>query len=102
MATYAELFDLKSSAFVLRNKVIVAVTVKAQTILDLATPTDNQVAWAANAISDPVRFADKIMLYVLAANKSATTSQISGASDSTVQTNVDAAVDKMIAGGVVS
>lgn len=101
MANYAELFSIQNDP-TLRNKIQVACVVKAQALIDLASPTDNQVAWANNALTNPTQMMVKIMPYVLAANKSATTSQITGASDSTVQTNVDAAVDKLIAGGVVS
>lgn len=98
MATYAELYDLRSDSG-LRNKVAVAVAIKAQTILDLASPTNAQVVWASAAIANPVTKADALLNYVLAANKSATVSQIQGATDSTIQTNVGAAVDKIIAGG---
>lgn len=100
MATYSELFAIQNDA-TLRNKIQVAVTVKAQSLLDLASPTANQVLWASNALNNPTQTMVRIMPYVLAANKSATQSQITGASDSAVQTNVDAAVDKLIAGGVV-
>lgn len=101
MATYAELFGIQNDA-TLRNKIGVAVTIKAQALIDLASPTANQVAWAANTLSDPTKMMQKIMPYVLAANKSATQAQILAATDSAVQTNVDAAVDKLIAGGVVN
>lgn len=100
MATYKELFGLKSdSAF--RNKVSVAVIVKAQALIDGATPTSDEITWANNAISTPNQQADKIVNYVLAVNKSATTVQITGASDSAIQSNVDAAVDSLISGGAV-
>ena len=101
MATYAELFDIQTDA-VLRNKIQIAVIVKAQALIDLASPTANQVTWAANALNDPTKMMTKIMPYVLAANKSATQSNILSASDSAVQTNVGAAVDKLISGGVVN
>lgn len=100
MATYTELFGLKSdSAF--RNKIAVAVVVKAQALIDGATPTTDEITWANNAISAPNQQADKIVNYVLAANKSATTVQITGATDVAIQTNVDTAVDALIAGGAV-
>lgn len=100
MATYSELFAIQNDA-TLRNKIQVAVTIKAQSLLDLASPTANQVSWASNALKDPVTTMTRIMPYVLAANKSATQSQITSASDSAVQTNVDAVVDKLVAAGVV-
>lgn len=98
MATYTELFDLRSDS-ALRNRVAVAVAVKAQAILALASPTAAQVAWASAAIGDPIGKADSLLNYVLAANKSATVTQIKTATDAAVQTQVDAAVDKLVAGG---
>jgi hypothetical protein len=101
MATYSEIFELKSNSE-LRNKISVACVKKAQLLLDLATPTANQVAWASSTISNPNLQAEKIMNYVLVANGSATVSQINGATDTTIQNNVNAAVDALIAGGVIS
>lgn len=98
MATYAELYDLRSDS-ALRNKVAVAVAVKAQALLDLASPTAGQVAWAKAAIDAPIAKADSLLNYVLAKNKAASTSQILAATDAAIQSNVDAAVDKIIAGG---
>lgn len=98
MASYQELYDLRSDS-TLRNKVAVAVAVKAQTLLDGASPTAGQVAWANNAISNPVGKADTLMNYVLAANKALTVAQITGATDAAIQSNVNSAVDKLIAGG---
>lgn len=94
MATYTELFDLRSNSD-LRNKVAVACVVKAQLIIDSASPTAAQLAWARSAIATPIAVADELLNYVLAANKSAAASQITGASDATIQANVSAAVDKM-------
>lgn len=96
MATYAELFDLRSNSG-LRNKVAVAVAKKAQAIFDLATPTAKQVTWAGEAIENPVSKADALLNYVLAKNSASTVAQISAASDAAIQTNVDAAVDKIVA-----
>jgi len=100
MATYAELFGLRSNAD-LRNKIAVAVTVKAQAILGLATPTVNQVTWASKALTYPIQEAEKLMNYVLAANSGLTVAQITAAADSAIQTHVGAAVDKMIEAGVI-
>lgn len=101
MATYTELYNLRSDS-ALRNKVAVACVVKAQGYLDEATPTTNEVAWANATINSPITMADKILNYVLAANKSATTSQITTASDAAIQTNVDAAVNALVTGGITS
>jgi hypothetical protein len=100
VATYQELFDLRSNSG-LRNKVAVACVKKAQALLD-ATPTADQVAWASSTLANPIAQADKIFAYVLAANSSFTVAQIQGAADTAIQTNVDAAADALIAGGITS
>jgi hypothetical protein len=98
MATYAELYNLRNYG-PLRDKVAVSITIKAQVLLALANPTEAQVVWAKTALAAPTGMADQLIHYVLAANKAATVAQIQSADDATVQTNVDAAVDKIIAGG---
>ena len=98
MATYAELFELRNDSS-LRNRVAVAVIKKAQDLIDLTTPTADQITWANDAIDNPASKAGPILNYVLAANSSATVSQIQGASDTAIQANVDSAVDALIAGG---
>jgi hypothetical protein len=98
MATYAELYELRANSD-LRNKVAVAVAVKAQTLLDAATPSNSQVAWANAAISNPNAKAEVLLNYSLAKNKAMTVVQINGAADATIQSAIDGAVDKLIAGG---
>ncbi len=98
MATYAEIYDLRSNSD-FRNKVAVAAAVKAHALLSLASPSAAQVTWATATLANPISKADSLINYVLAANKSATTGQILAATDTAIQTNVDAAVDKIIAGG---
>lgn len=98
MATYAELYDLRTNS-ALKNKITVAVGVKAAAILDAGTPTAAQVAWAKEAIENPASKADALLNYLLASNASATTGQITGATDSAIQTKVNTAVDTIIAGG---
>ena len=92
MATYDELFSLGSDV-ALRNKIAVAVMVKANTIAALPAPTTIQLEWAKQAYEDPTSMAETIQYSVLAANKNATVAQIVGASDAAIQTNVDSAVD---------
>ena len=98
MATYAELYELRSDSS-LRNRVAMAVAVKAQALIDGNSPTAAQIAWASAAISNPTSKADMLMNYVLAANKDASVGQISSASDAAIQSNVDAAVDALVDGG---
>lgn len=100
MATYEELYVFRSDDELLR-KVAVACAVKAQALIDSSTPTSNELTWSAATLSDPLAVAGQLLNYVLAANKSATPAQISAASDSTIQGNVDDAVDKLTAGGAV-
>jgi len=101
MATYLEIYDLKNHND-LMNKMVVAVVKKSQVLLDGATPTTDEVAWANKVLSSPRAMAEKIFMYVLAANSSATVSQITGATDAAIQTKVDAAAAALIAGGAVS
>lgn len=98
MATYTELYDLYSDAS-LRNKITVAVTKKAQSLIDSATPTAAQVTWAQEAIQQPAEKAETLFKYVLAKNSTLTVAQIKGATDSAIQSQIDAAVDVLIAGG---
>lgn len=94
MATYDEIYELRSNSS-LKNRIAVAVTKKAQAILDSDTPTAGQVEWAEAAISDPIGKAGSLMNYVLAANSSATVNQIITASDSAIQSNINSAVDTL-------
>lgn len=99
MADYKDLFNLLKEPE-LRNKVKVAIAIKAQTLLDGVTPSVAEVAWADDALKSLKVKADEIMNYVIAANSDKTIVQITGAGDAAIQTNVDAAVDVIISGGV--
>ena len=90
MATYLELRKLFNDAD-LTNRVAVAAVISINTIL-IGTPTTKDKAYAAALFSSPQTEAKKILMGVLAANKSATVSQIQSASDAALQTNVDATV----------
>ena len=95
MATYEELYDLRTND-VLRHKVAVAAVVAAQAKL-AGTPTAGEAEWARGVISSPGGTADQLVHLVLAANKSLDVSAILSATDAAVQTNVDALVDGLIA-----
>lgn len=95
MATYVELFNLRNDDG-LRNKVAVAVTIKAQALFDAASPTAAQLTWAKSAIADPSALADGYLKYLLAKNAASTVAQIQAASDATIQTAVGALVDKIL------
>lgn len=100
MATYTELFNLRVNSDLI-NKITVAISVKAQIILDLASPTVKQVTWATAAIADAQGKAGVILNYLLAKNAALSVEQILTASDATLQTQVNAVVDKIIDGGTV-
>jgi hypothetical protein len=94
MATYRELYELGSNSD-LRNVVQVAVTMKAHAIMQEASPSPSRLEWAKGALGSGAPEAAELLRYVLAANSTATKSQILAASDASVQATVDAAVDKL-------
>ena len=101
MATYAELEDRFNDP-ALKTKVRVAVIVAAQTIFEEDPGTTNhanRLLWAKRAYEQTEAEALTMLKAVLAANKDATTGQIDGASDATVQSAVDAVVDLFANGG---
>ncbi len=95
MATYLELFDLQNNDDLLR-KATTAIAVAADTIRSEATGTANhanRLVWAEKALANPKALTDQVLWAVLAANNGSTVDNITGATDSAIQTNVDAAVD---------
>jgi len=95
MATYIELFDLKDNSD-LHDRITVAVVKAAHSIARDETPPSNQAArlvWAAEAVSNPVPVAQKMLWVLLAAYSDMSTAQITGASDEAIQSAVDGAVD---------
>lgn len=104
MAAYEEIAGIYSTADRqnLLSKIMVAVTIKAQTFIDGGAPTADQMTWASRVLTTPQTEAEKIMRYVLAANNTATLQAITGATDSTIQSNVDAAVDALVGAGITS
>lgn len=101
MATYEELHSLFTGESELKNKIGVAVIVAAEAIRgeDVGTANHaNRLLWAASAFSNPRGVAGQMFMAVLAANKSATLSAITSASDSEIQANVDAVVDLFATG----
>jgi len=95
MATYSEIFSIRSEANLV-ERVTVAVVVAAEAIRADALPPANQAArlvWASKVFADPSTEARRMLWAVLAANKSYTLAQITGATDTVLQNNVDASVD---------
>ena len=99
MASYTDLFELRSDS-VLINRIAVAVTIKAQTYVDGLIPTPDELAWASRVLIAPRPEAGKMLHYLVAQNNTAAVVQITGASDATLQTAVDAAVDALVGGGI--
>ena len=101
MAKYTELHGLFTGESELRNRVQVAVIVAAETIRGEDGATDNhanRLLWAASAFENPGGMANRILMAVLAVNKSATLAQITGATDEALQNNVNAVIDLFATG----
>lgn len=98
MATYIELHALRGAAGadVLQQKIAVAICIKANALAKSATPTAAQVDWAKSALANPDAYVGLVLNYILADYKAVTVSAITGASDASVQTAVDAAVDTLL------
>ena len=94
MATYQELRALSSDSDLI-EKVQTACVVAAHG-LSSGTPTTAEKAWIASVLSNPVSVAQQAVMFVLAANKDATVAQIQGATDASIQTNVDTVVPILV------
>jgi hypothetical protein len=95
MATYAELLQASANDG-LRQKVLVACIIAAETVRTESASIPNhtaRLAWAKAVFANPEQERNRMIMAVLAQNKAATLAAITGASDATVQTAVDAAVD---------
>lgn len=100
MATYAELLTASEND-ALRQKIRVAVVVAAETIrteLSSVPNNANRLKWAKSVFEGPDAVAQRMIWAVLAQNRAATLAQITGASDTDVQTAVDAAVNVFATG----
>lgn len=97
MATYAELSNVaKTGDGVLRSRVQFACIVAAHAIASESDATPNHVnrlKWAKAVMADPELEAKRMLWFALAANKAATLAQIDAATDASIQTIVDAAVN---------
>jgi len=101
MADYDELYGLWYESG-LKNRVMVAVVVAAQTIQDEVPKTPNhtnRLVWAQQTFQNPASSAESIFYVILAINKDKTVETILGISDTSIQTAVDNAVDIFATGG---
>lgn len=98
MATYEELHNIAigSQGTDLRNKIIVAVAIKAHAILNSVSPSQASIDWATEALSDPASKTPEVLRYMLADNAGAAVGAITGAADATIQSAADEAIDKML------
>lgn len=95
MATYAELLQASENVGIY-NKIRIAVLIAAEAVRVESTGTTNhanRAKWAKQVFLNPDVEAKRMVNAVIAQNAAATLAQITGASDSTVQTAVAAAVD---------
>lgn len=95
MATYLEIARIteESTWGDFFDKIKTACVIKATAIIDSTTPTTEAKAWAEAAIADRVSAADSLVWYVIGSNDNLALATILAASDTSIQTNVDAAVD---------
>ena len=93
MATLQELKGLMKDSD-LNEKVAAALIIAVQAVLD-GTPTADQQKYAAAVFANPVAEAKKAQASVLASNASATVAQITGATDASIQTNVNDVIDTL-------
>ena len=98
MATYTDLHALRGSGTItpLRQKITVAIAIKANAIAKSATPTEAMVAWSKQALATPDQYQELVLNYILADYNTSSTAAITGATDAQVQTAVNAAVDTLL------
>lgn len=95
MATYAELLTASSND-ILRQKIRVACIIAAEKVRTESGATTNhanRLLWAKAVFANPEAEGNRMIWAVLAQNAAQTYAVIIGASDTAVQTAVDAAVD---------
>lgn len=100
MATYDELLVAAENE-ALNKRIRVACIIAAETVrteLPAVTNHANRLLWAKNVFANPVSESERMLWAVLAQNKAATLVQITGATDATIQTAVNAAVDVFATG----
>ena len=92
MATYIELFNLRSNSE-LRNRIQTAIAIKSHAILQEATPSPTRLSFAEEALKNPGSKIEEAMWFLFAANKAVSQADILSATDATVQSHVDNYVD---------
>lgn len=98
MATLLELADFIGSPDynTLTKKIKAAIVKKAVAISKLASPTAPQIRWAKEALANPNATAAVIIHFIIGEHAALTITQIKNAGDAAIETNVGAAVDKVL------
>ncbi len=94
MATLTELQDLAHNND-LRGKIERAITITALAITKEVSPSAERLQWGSDGLANPDDQVQLMLNYVLAENSAATIAQITTATDSAIQTNVNDAVDAL-------
>jgi len=96
MATLAELFDIVATNSELGNKIVAASVVYAESILtETPAPSAARLALAESILDEPSALRARLFHQVIGNRSSNTKAQIEGANDTTIQADVDAAIDLM-------
>lgn len=101
MATYDELLTIATTGDVLIRKMRVAAVIAAEKIRTEADTTPNhanRLKWAKATFQNGESAARDLLWIVLAQNKAVTSAAILAATDATVQTAVDGAIDVLAQG----
>jgi hypothetical protein len=100
MATFAELVTAAATAALI-EKIKIATLIAADVVRAEGTGVANhqaRVQWASRVFTNPDTEATRMIWPVLIQNRAFTLAQIQGASDTLVQSAVDAAVGVIVAG----
>ena len=95
MATYSELYELRSNANLL-NRTATACMIAALAVMyeDEQTALHAQrVKWAVSVFQSPETWAQTVLRVVLAAVKDSTTAQILAATDTAIQNQVNGSIN---------
>jgi len=92
VASYTELGELFNNT-VLRSRIEQATYIAAIMVQEESPGTAQRRNWSASVLSNVKAWAERMHMALLVANKDLTKAQIEAASDTAIQTRVDAKVD---------
>lgn len=98
MATYNELREIAEgeNGADIRNRLAMAVAIKAHAILQTATPSQAEKDWALEALQKPHTKVDEMVFYLVADNAAQTVAAILVVTDAVMQARVNDAVDALV------